>query len=138
MISGVQSLESILAAARAKKEPLETMFDVPVLLLLSEDTDIEPVTAVTSLPPAAVDLSGDSQTTLVVPIQPRYPSPTPRPQLSFGRSDVPPSSVTTSPTAAAGMAVTSTPMAMSMATRPTTGASWPRTATGARLPRARR
>lgn len=89
MINGVQSLESILVAARSKAAQLEVLFDVPVLLLVSEDSDLEPVTSVAS-PRAASspDFAGDRQTTLVVPIQSRLPVTTGKVQLSFGRSEV--------------------------------------------------
>lgn len=85
MISGIQSLESILKLARTRTGALDATFDVPVLLLVSEEAEYEAVTAVGSVP--TTEVSGDSRTTLVIPIQARAPAPG-QPQLSFGRSTV--------------------------------------------------
>lgn len=88
MLRGVQSLETILREAQAVGEPLSANFDFPVLILVSEDSDLDPVTAVTASGPAATPVQSNSQTTLVVPIRSRYPANRGQPKLSFGRSDV--------------------------------------------------
>lgn len=84
MLSGIQTLEAVLQTARTT-ERLEEVFSVPVLLLVSEHAEHEAVTAVGAAP--SPEVIGDNQSTLVVPLQGRFPTPG-RPQLSFGRSSV--------------------------------------------------
>lgn len=87
MVQGTQSLDAVLELARTAGPQLEESFDVPVLLVVSEDEEEEGVTAVTSpgsLRPESV--KPKEPVTYVVPIQPRFKGAALR--LSFGRSIV--------------------------------------------------
>lgn len=92
MNSATQTLDDVLNEARTKGAQLEQAFDVPVLLVVSDETELDGATAVTS--PASAAKSGEERkgpVTYVVPLQPRYKEKHPSgadSKLSFGRSTV--------------------------------------------------
>ena len=85
MTAGARLLEDVLDEARAKKAQLEQTYNVPVLLVVSEESESDGVTAVTGPMGAGQGPSGPA--TFVVPLQPRYPIPG-KARLSFGRSTI--------------------------------------------------
>ena len=90
MKPGLQSLDAVLAEAKANSDRLEELFGVPVLLLAGEDDESDDDTTVTEAG-GTVRSSGartDALTmSLVVPLQPRLATGDTR-KLSFGRSEV--------------------------------------------------
>lgn len=89
MIPGTQTLDAVLTEAKKHVGHLARTFDVPVLLVVTEDVDLEGATVVTA-PGTRTLKAGEpmkASTTFVVPIQPRYPNAGSA-RLSFGRSAV--------------------------------------------------
>jgi hypothetical protein len=94
MNAGPQTLDAVLAEAKRNVEQLDKLYDVPVLLVVSDEVDWEGATAVTA-PGAKAPLAGRppsspgraAPATYVVPIQPRNPK-VKMPRLAFGRSSI--------------------------------------------------
>ena len=90
MIGGTQTLDAVLAAARALEGKFDVAFDVPVLWIASdEDAEWDDSTDITSpsAPPAGPPAAADPLMALVVPLQSRFPVAGDE-RLSFGRSPV--------------------------------------------------